>query len=41
MTQNRLVILSIFSIEKEIVVDIDLTSVAREFAEAKARRVQL
>ena len=38
MTQNRLVNLSILSIEKEIAADIDLTSVVREFAEAKARR---
>ena len=40
MTQNRLVNLSILSIEKDIAADIDLTSVVREFAEAKARRVK-
>jgi len=43
MTQNRLVNLSILSIEKEIAADIrpiDLTPVVREFAEAKARRVK-
>src|SRR6218665_2458275 len=40
ITQNRLVNLSILSIEKEIAADIDLTSVVREFAEAKARRVK-
>jgi len=41
ITQNRLfIILSILSIEKEIAADIDLTSVVREFAEAKARSVK-
>ena len=40
MTQNRLVNLSILSIEKDIAADIDLTLVVREFAEAKARRVK-
>ena len=34
MTRNRLVNRSILSIEKEIGVDIDVTSVVREFAEA-------
>ena len=34
MTQIRLVNLSVLSIEKVIAADIDLTSVAREFAEA-------
>ena len=41
MTQNRLVSLSILSIEKEIAADIDLELVVQEFAEAKARRVKL
>ena len=41
MTQNRLVSLSILSIEKEIAADVDLALVVREFAEAKARRVKL
>ena len=41
MTQNRLVNLSILSIEKEIAADIDLTSVVREFAGAKTRRVKI
>jgi len=40
MTQNRLINLSILSIEKEIAADIDLTSVVREFAGAKARRIK-
>jgi len=43
MTQNRLLIcpgLSILSIKKEIAAGIDFTSVVREFAEAKARRVK-
>jgi len=40
MTQKRLVNPSILSIEKEIAADIDLTSIVREFAEAKARRVK-
>jgi len=40
MTKNHLVNRSILSIEKEIAADIDLTSIVREFAEAKARRVQ-
>jgi len=35
-----LVNLSIIAIEKEIVADIDLTSIVCEFAEAKARRVR-
>jgi len=35
MTQNRLVNLSIPSTEKEIAADTDITSVVREFAEAK------
>ena len=40
MAQNRLVNLKIFSIEREISAEIDLTSVVREFAEAKAGRVK-
>jgi len=39
MTQNRLVNMSILSIEIEITADITLTLVVREFAEAKAGRV--
>ena len=39
MTQDRLVWLSTISIEKEILDNIDITSIIKDFAELKARKV--
>ena len=39
MTQDRLVWLSTISIERDILDDIDITSIIKDFAEQKARKV--